>query len=514
MNEHPQRSGQPLAHDERHRQQGIKLVVAFAATVRIGRSYKMSNQVVRRQLEGLLEALQPMLEEWGEAVIVPFDSDLYLNGIRVPINAASFKFHRTVLDSFQQRAISGVSIEQGIEVRDLERFFELFLAKEGGLQGHLFVKACQAAGVTHLTPATHASTVAPDPDRPRVMEDGPDEPPDGDESKPNAAADSGDRAQEFSPTARADSGADGAHRQRLSNAVLGARSLLMTTSIQSGLEMRHAKRVVQPLVDGAFSSEPLVVGLTGLTQHDDYTYAHAVSVCVIAVTMGHFLALDRRALADLGVAALLHDVGKGEMSDLIQHSAGRFTPEERTMAEKHPAFGARLLARNTALNPTTLRGLRVALEHHAGPGGYPGLPEGWTPSVLSRLVALADCYVSLQTLRDEGAALTPYEALGKIFGPLATRFDPALRWALIQAVGIYPPGQMVELDDGAVALVREPNRDDPARPSVRVLTDSEGRRLDSRAEFDLRPLPASRTIRRALRFEEYPRDESEGRAAA
>src|SRR5206468_5036876 len=64
------------------------------------------------------------------------------------------------------------------------------------------------------------------------------------------------------------------------------------------------------LVDGAFDNEPVVVGLTTLAHHDEYTYAHAVNATMVAVTMAHFLGLDRRALADIGVAALFHDVGK------------------------------------------------------------------------------------------------------------------------------------------------------------------------------------------------------------
>src|SRR5207247_6343596 len=129
------------------------------------------------------------------------------------------------------------------------------------------------------------------------------------------------------------------------------------------MELRHAKRVVQPLVDGAFSSEPVVVGLSTLTHHDQYTYAHAVNVTLVAVTMGHFLELDRRALADLGVAALLHDVGKSVVGAHIFHPLEGFTDEERAAAESHPLEGAKLLARSTALNPTTLRCMRVALEH-------------------------------------------------------------------------------------------------------------------------------------------------------
>jgi HD-GYP domain-containing protein (c-di-GMP phosphodiesterase class II) len=275
------------------------------------------------------------------------------------------------------------------------------------------------------------------------------------------------------------------------------------------MELRHAKRVVQPLVDGAFSSEPIVVGLSSLTHHDEYTYAHAVNVCLVAVTMGHFLEMDRRALADLGVAALLHDVGKSAVADRIHHALEEFTPEEQALAARHPLEGAKLMASTTTLNQTTLRCMRAALEHHMGPEGhgYPALGNSWQTSMLSRIVAVADCYVSLQTHRSvRGATTTPYQALGMMLGPLKARFHPAMLWALVQTVGFYPPGQLVELDDGALATVLAPNPQDLARPHVRVVISSAGEPLPADPPTELRPLPPERSVRRALRGEEYPPD--------
>src|SRR5213075_1999096 len=170
------------------------------------------------------------------------------------------------------------------------------------------------------------------------------------------------------------------------------------------------ERVVQPLVDNAFAAEPLVVGLAGLGHHDDYTYSHAVNVCIISVALGQVLGLDRRALADLGVAALLHDVGKAAVAEFITNPLESFTPEERIACERHPIEGVKMLARATMLNETTVRCMRVALEHHAGSGGYPLIGRDWTPSLLSRVVAVADCYVNLLTHRSaRGKNVTPYK---------------------------------------------------------------------------------------------------------
>lgn len=283
----------------------------------------------------------------------------------------------------------------------------------------------------------------------------------------------------------------------------------MPTSLQSTLEVRHAKRVVQPLVEGVSMSEPVVVGLSSLNQHDEFTYAHAVNVCGLSVAIGHFLGLDRRALSDLGVAALLHDVGKSAVASRITHELEDFTAADREAAERHPLEGAKLLARSTRLNSTTLACIRVALEHHATGAvaghGYPALPPGWKTSLLSQIVALADCYVSLQSRVGQGTPpAAPTEALGMVMGPLSHRFEPAALWALVRSVGFYPAGQIVEMDDGGIAVVLAPNPDDPSRPNVRVILSWNGARLAPEQQEELRPIPAERFVARAFRMSEYP----------
>ena len=105
---------------------------------------------------------------------------------------------------------------------------------------------------------------------------------------------------------------------------------------------------------------------------------------------------------------------------------------------------------------------------------------------------------------ERGRGVTPYEALGMVLGPLAGRFDPALPWALVRSVGFYPPGQLVELSDGRTALVLAPNPDDPARPHVRVVLDECGVPFSAIEARELRPLPATLAVTRALRAAEYP----------
>jgi hypothetical protein len=123
---------------------------------------------------------------------------------------------------------------------------------------------------------------------------------------------------------------------------------------------------------------------------------------------------------------------------------------------------------------------------------------------------VADCYVCLQTYRSRhGANVTPYQALGMVLGPMRAHFEPALLWALVQSVGFYPPGQLVELDDGRIGLVLRPNPDDLAKPHVRVVARLDRRRMGPEERAEYAPLPAGISIRRALKAEEYPEDPEE-----
>jgi HD-GYP domain-containing protein (c-di-GMP phosphodiesterase class II) len=494
--------------DERTRQLGLALVPKLSAVLRVSRSYEPENQVFRQQLAQLIGVVRPLLEEHAEAVLVALDDDLYLNGVRIPVDAHGLRFHRHVFEELKRRRIAGLRLMRGITPHDLGVLFKLFRDPDVH-HGAELLRACLAEGADHLQPVVHATTDTPDDDFEYDHEEGaaeggsrPGPGPAGAGPAPSAAetgADDGHGPVGGRPTR-------GAARKTYANAVQGARALLMTTTLQGGMALRHAKRVVQPLVDAACSDAPVVMGLHTLTHHDETAYVHAVNVTLVAVTMGRLLELDRHELADLGVAALLHDVGKQAVAGQVRHPFDRYDENDWAAIRRHPIEGLKTIARSGAMSATTLRCMRVAFEHHMGPGpgGYPEMSQPWQTSLWSRMVSVADAFVSLQTHRSaRGAGLTPYMALGMMLGPMRERFDPSLLWVLVQSVGFYPPGQLVELDDRSIAIVLAPHPEDPARPHVRVLMDPQG--VNASGEpVELHPVPGDRSIRRALPPEEYP----------
>jgi len=467
-----------MTPEEVLREQGLHLVTRLVALLRTGRSYRIDNQVFTGQLEQLLELLRPTLMAHGRAQLVQMDGDLYLNGERIPLRASSLRFQSQLHSEFALREISGVEFHASLGLGELEEFMRYFLPSEL-YKGAELAAACAAAGITSASPVLHV--VASDAE--------------------HAVGNEGDAAPAFAHAFEA-----------YDTALRLTRALFAPGRFERGVELRHAKRLVQPLIDAAATQEPAIVGLAWASAEDDQA-AHGLHVCLVSIGIGQRLGLDRRALADLGVAALLHDVGQSTLSD-VPADAGERNEAERERLESHTTQGVSAIARNTTLNRTSLRAMRVALEHHAcAAGGHPVLTRDGKPSAASRVVALADAFVSLISLHgDRGGSVTPYAALGSVLGTMGADLEPALGSALVRAVGVYPPGQVVELDDRSLARALAPSQADPERPIVEMLTTPEGTLLSS-SERVVMPLAEGRVVTRALPTHEWPDLSSDSAAA-
>ncbi|MCC6649895.1 MAG: HD domain-containing protein, partial [Candidatus Eisenbacteria bacterium] len=267
----------------------------------------------------------------------------------------------------------------------------------------------------------------------------------------------------------------------------------------AGGELRHLKRIVQPLVDAALGGEAspgFAPGAAGRPTAGE----HALQVAMAAIQVGAKLGLDRRTLAELGAGALLHDTGKAGLAAELREPPAEWTPAQHEIARRHPLEGLKQIARGSSLNESSMSAMRIALEHHTfGPQPYPSLPANHTRSPLSEIVAIADAWVTLAS-----GDRSPHEALGAVLGPLGAGFDPAVRAALVRALGLYPPGQRVELDDGSLASVIHACATDPARPGIEWLTGPARQPLAAETSGSAGPLPPERHIVRALPRAEWP----------
>jgi HD-GYP domain-containing protein (c-di-GMP phosphodiesterase class II) len=179
--------------------------------------------------------------------------------------------------------------------------------------------------------------------------------------------------------------------------------------------------------------------------------------------------LDRPELTAIGLAALLHDIGKVRIPHEILTKPDRLTDEELALVRRHPHYGAHLL-RNLA-GPSRLA-LVVAFEHHANfnLSGYPRISMKPAPHPLSRIVQVAEFYdAATHTRRAGHRPMLPAEATAFIASRAGELFDPDVAQVFIRAVGRYPVGSIVELDSGEVGVVLRVSERDPFRPVVRIV---------------------------------------------
>ncbi|MFT7721456.1 MAG: DUF3391 domain-containing protein [Roseateles sp.] len=232
----------------------------------------------------------------------------------------------------------------------------------------------------------------------------------------------------------------------------------------------------------------------------DRSTAHALNVCIIALLLGRTFGLGREEMMDIGVGALMHDVGKLEVAARLRHRDESFTAAETQAYQQHVAKGV-AIGQAMGLAPAPL--LIVAQHHeHADGSGFPQKIGMDRMSTGARIVALVNRFDGLCNPLITSKAMTPHEALSLMFAQGRSRFDATMLNAFIRMMGVYPPGSTVQLTDDRYALVVSVNSARPLKPRVMVHDPRVPR--DEALVLNLEDMP-DLGIRRSLRPQDLPR---------
>jgi putative nucleotidyltransferase with HDIG domain len=251
--------------------------------------------------------------------------------------------------------------------------------------------------------------------------------------------------------------------------------------------------------------------ISELTQSDDTTVRvlseaagtgsvqHAINVTVLSMLLARRLALPGADLQDVALGALVHDLGKLMLPDMLRQAGADSALAARAQRE-HVSQGLRL-GMSMGLPPDALR---VIAQHHELMDGS-GLPQGLTGDAISpaaRIVAIADRYDRLCNPAHGGPGRTPHEAQALLYAQLRHQLDPQVLATFIKLVGVYPPGSVVQLGDGRFALVVSTHPQQPLKPTV--LIHDAGVPREEALLIDLMRAPAL-SIRRSLHPQHLPR---------
>lgn len=295
------------------------------------------------------------------------------------------------------------------------------------------------------------------------------------------------------------SGSDELVRQRQGQAVCdsqfaeaAAASARIFDGVQAEPERsrQDAERLALALTRKMIDDGPSCIRL--LTESaGDKSALHAVNVSVLALLLGKALALKEEDLVELGVGALLHDVGKLELPETARHADADMAPADAALYRSHVALGV-TRAQKMGLSKGAM--LVLAMHHERADGaGFPRRLPGAQMTLPARIVALVNRYDGLCNPHWPSRAITPHEAVARLFAREKDAYEPSLLASFVRLVGVFPPGSMVQLNDDRFAMVVSVNPHRPLKP--RLLIHDPRRPAEDGLLTDLERTPGLSVVR-------------------
>jgi len=227
--------------------------------------------------------------------------------------------------------------------------------------------------------------------------------------------------------------------------------------------IKYAKRVVQNFIDILGHEEKeradLLLLLTEVKNWQGYLVNHAVNTAIYSVGLGMAMGLDRVQLRDLGIAAMLVDIGNAALPSDVLDQSGKLTDEHWDTVTHHPLKGVPLLTRFQEMDTTLIKAVIATLAHHKDydGDGYPDVVKG-RPSLFAQIIAVADRYDAMTTPRPyRRVPMTPPRAIQKLINVSGTELNPLLVKIFIQWMGAIPAGSVVLLENGQLGMVVKPS---------------------------------------------------------
>jgi len=407
----------------------------FAAAVRSGQLYAEHHPIVGRNITALLGAIERFHQRATPLVIGVVGDEIVVGDVPVATGDGHAGFVRRLKAAGFERVV----IDRGVAADELKLFVTALNRTEpGGSHDHPF------PALAHV----------------RV-------------GKLNASDQ--DDAEEREAVA--------SFRRLYDDAVSAANVVWSSAAVERHPDVTAAKSLVDGLAHAVSQNRSALLALTTLKNYDNYTFTHMVNVSILTMGQARALGINGPLLREIGLAALMHDIGKVRTPLEILNKPEKLTDGEFEIMKRHPVDGAEIL-RSTpdmpALAPI------VALEHHRrlDGTGYPNITRH-SLNLGTSLCAISDVYDAMRSQRAYQQAFPSDRIVAVLRRNDGRQFDQHLTRRFVQLIGIYPPGALVKLDTGHLAVVVRVHALDPYRPQVKIVTDELGAKLHQPYELNL-----------------------------
>ncbi len=269
-----------------------------------------------------------------------------------------------------------------------------------------------------------------------------------------------------------------------SEARASVRQMMGNYVFVNSVEIQRVKKIVESFINLILSNDEIVSSLTEIKTLDTYTFAHSVNVCVLSLIVGIEFGYDKDKLKDLGIGAILHDIGKMNVPKQILKKPDQLLVDEFEEIKKHTVYGYEMLSN---FKDVSVASAVIALSHHErfDGSGYPLRIKGRDIHEFARIVAVVDVYDALTSDRVYRKKIRPQEVFEYMTTIAKDQFELRVLDAFTKYVLIYPPGSGVILNSREKGVVIKANNKQPTKPLVRIVLDKNFNRLKSHHDVDL-----------------------------
>lgn len=421
----------------------VELLVGLARAIQMMRVYQEEHTLVEQALSQLSDLISRLLEEREAFVVGLIGDELIFEEGPLPPSEKRFT---GLINLFKAFSIQKIRFMKGLSRDELRRFVKLLAMPPRHVkQGQSFQARFDASGFRFVALGGFGVP------RPR------------------------------SPMAEDDIPHDQTIREEYQE---GARFLAQAFRDLKGspaMNVQSARQIVDGLLNNIVRNKNLLPLLTSMRAYDEEMFEHGVNVSVFTLLQAEMLGIEEKYLADVGMAALLHDIG--HISETGEEAEGEETVQNKAVREavrqrKRDVQGAKILLDSEGI--PRLAAI-VAFENHMryDMKGLPRKLYGKELNMVSMMIAISDYYDKLRKRPEFYEEGGPEKAYQKMISLSGTYFQPDLLENFFSVIGVYPPGTLVELDTGEVGMVIQGNVMDIRRPQIEILYDASGRKHDA-----------------------------------
>ena len=354
---------------------GRALVNQLAIMTKVAQMHDLKNVAVEKCAESVMDVLRGFFEEEKSFALYLVGDYFFIEDVRIKYNVEDFGNFEFLASGFKARKLGALHFDSTLNTAGLLSFLGAYLAADVSADDvyQVLVGAIGEAGQSGIS---------------------------AEELKQTGAAGDVEKVLD----------AERAARLAYTRVVIRIRELFEAVGRGDPPDIRKLKRSVQTLVDSVYRSEPALLRLSGLRRKDDALPRHYANVCVLALGIGKRLGLSKYQMARLGLAAVLHDVGRQAIPEAV-FGGGELDEGAVGLIKEHPRVGVQTLLKLKGLNEVAVSAMIVAYEHHMNldGSGYPAHPLNKEMSLFSRIVRVADGFDAMTSSGIYGQVAMPAE---------------------------------------------------------------------------------------------------------